>query len=328
MSEMTELLEKMEHASHSGGGHGGGHDDHGKKAPGKGVGVTMALLGVMLAFCAAMVGASRTELIRYTVEQSNQYSEFQAESTKFRVMEADFEILHALTPNKAELKKFEDKLAAVHNKSGKGDDEDTAEIKETINVATHELADVLTPDQEDEDRLQKIAKKYKHDMIEAKEDAEAYDLAIDTYHEAAEGYEHAQLCAEIGIVIASVALLMASRLAWYVSLVIGLAGGGFIGKTAYETHHHLSAAEEKIRKAKSDTAAIQADDEDGDEKGEKKKEEGKPEEHGKAEEKGKPEEKKADGKPEQKKADEKAAPGKEPAKGEEKKNPLDVAPMH
>jgi len=312
MSEMSEMLEKMEHAGHSG-GHGHG-DDHGKKGPGKGVGVTMALLGVMLAFCAAMVGASRTELIRFTVEQSNEYAEFQAESTKFRVMEADFEILHALTPNKAELKKFEEKLAAVHNKSGKGDDEDTAEIKETISVATHELADVLTPDKEDEDRLDKIAKKYKHDMIEAKEDAEAYDLAIDTYHEAAEGYEHAQLCAEIGIVIASIALLMSSRIAWFVSLAIGLTGAGFIGKTAYETHQHLGVAEEKIRKAKSDTAAMQKDDEEEDDgKGEKK--EGKPEEHGKAEEKkdGKPEEKKTEGKPEEKKADDKGG------KPEEKK---------
>lgn len=323
MSEMSEMLEKMEHAGHSG-GHGHG-DDHGKKGPGKGVGVTMALLGVMLAFCAAMVGASRTELIRFTVEQSNEYAEFQAESTKFRVMEADFEILHALTPNKAELKKFEDKLAAVHGKSGKGDDEDTAEIKETISVATHELADVLTPDKEDEDRLEKIAKKYKHDMIEAKEDAEAYDLAIETYHEAAEGYEHAQLCAEIGIVIASIALLMSSRVAWFISLAIGVAGAGFIGKTAFDTHQHLGVAEEKIRKAKSDTAAMQKDDEEDDEKGEKK--EGKPEEHGKAEEKkteGKAEEKKTEGKPEEKKADEKAAPapsGKEAPKPEEKKAP-------
>ncbi len=325
MSEMSEMLEKMEHAGHSG-GHGHG-DDHGKKGPGKGVGVTMAMLGVMLAFCAAMVGASRTELIRYTVEQSNEYAEFQAESTKYRVMEADFEILHALTPNKAELKKFEEKLASVHSKSGKGDDEDTAEIKETISVATHELAEVLTPDKEDEDRLERIAKKYKHDMIEAKEDAEAYDLAIETYHEAAEGYEHAQLCAEIGIVIASVALLMASRLAWYVSLVVGLAGGGFIAKTALETHQHLSVAEEKIKKAKADTAAIQKDDEEDDDKktegkpAEHGKAEGKPEEHGKTE--GKPEEKKTEGKPEEKKAEEKApAPS---AKPEEKKAP---APEH
>src|SRR5262245_44352097 len=101
MSEATELLEKMEEA----GGHGhGGHGGH--AGPGKMIGITMAILGVMLAFCAAMVGSERTELIKSTVEQSNKWGVYQAEATKYRVMEADFEMLHALTPNKAEVKKF------------------------------------------------------------------------------------------------------------------------------------------------------------------------------------------------------------------------------
>src|SRR5262245_56092256 len=89
MSGAHEMLEKMEHAGHAGhaeGGHGG---------PGKMIGITMALLGVMLAFCAAMVGSARTELIRATVEQANLWSIYQAESTKYRVMEADYEMLHA-----------------------------------------------------------------------------------------------------------------------------------------------------------------------------------------------------------------------------------------
>ena len=120
----------------TGGGHGG---------PGKGIGITMALLGVMLAFCAAMVGSARTDLIKATVEQSNKWSIYQSESTKFRIMESDVEMLRALTPSKAELKKFEDRLATVKRPGGKSDDEDTTELKEAIHVATTELADVLTP---------------------------------------------------------------------------------------------------------------------------------------------------------------------------------------
>src|SRR3954462_8186201 len=115
----------MEHASHGGGKQGG---------PGKGVGITMAILGVMLAFCAAMVGSSRTDLIKATVEQSNKWGIYQAESTKFRVMEADYEMLHALTPSKAEIKKFEQKLSDIKRAGGKADDEDTAELKEAIHV--------------------------------------------------------------------------------------------------------------------------------------------------------------------------------------------------
>ncbi|MEO8800799.1 MAG: hypothetical protein ABI551_23110, partial [Polyangiaceae bacterium] len=64
MSGATELLEQMEHAGHaghSGHGHGGG-GGHDAGGPGKAIGITMALLGVMLAFCAAMVGSERTEL--------------------------------------------------------------------------------------------------------------------------------------------------------------------------------------------------------------------------------------------------------------------------
>ncbi len=273
MSGAHEMLEKMEEAGHAG---GGGHGHGASGGPGRMIGITMAILGVMLAFCAAMVGSARTELIKATIEQSNLWSIYQSESTKYRVMEADFEMLHALTPNKAEIKKFEEKLAGVKRAGGKADDEDTAEIKEAIHVATMELADVLTPDKEDEDRIQALGKKYKHDMVEAKEDAEAYDEAIDAHHEASEWYERAQLCAEIGIVIASIALLMSSRGVWAVSVVIGLAGGAIVGYTFTHTHKVLKEAEKKIEEAKKRTAEIEKDDEDdGDEKpGEKKDEHG------------------------------------------------------
>src|SRR5262245_15526179 len=162
MSEATELLEKMEEAAgHGHGEHGGGH------GPGKMIGITMAMLGVMLAFCAAMVGSERTELIKATVEQSNKWGVYQAEATKARVMEADYEMIHALTPNKGEVKKFEEKLSSVKRAGGKADDEDTAELKDAIHVATIELADVLTPDPDDEARIAGLGKKYKHDMAEA-----------------------------------------------------------------------------------------------------------------------------------------------------------------
>ncbi len=268
-----EMLEKMEEAGHAG---SGGHGHGASGGPGRMIGITMAILGVMLAFCAAMVGSARTELIKTTIEQSNLWSIYQSESTKYRVMEADYEMLHALTPNKGELKKFEEKLANVKRAGGKADDEDTAEIKEAIHVATVELAEVLTPDKEDEERIHALGQKYKHDMVEAKEDAEAYDEAIDAHHEASEWYERAQLCAEIGIVIASIALLMSSRGVWVVSVIIGLTGGGIVGYTFTHTHKILKEAEKKIEEAKKRTAEIEKDDEDDEpaKPGEKKDEHG------------------------------------------------------
>jgi hypothetical protein len=254
------LHELVEHIEHAKGGHGGEHGGHG---PGKAIGITMAILGVMLAFCAAMVGAARTELIATMVEQSNKLSTYQAESMKFRVMEADVEMLHALTPTKAEVDKFESRLQSVKRVSGKSDDEDTTELKEAIALASKELADVLTPDPEDEAHLAGLAKRYQHDMKEAKEDAECYDDKIAAHFDAAEWYERAQLCAEIGIVIASVALLLSSRGVWYIALFFAVASAGIIVRTFVHTRGMLETAEHKIEEAQKKAAFVE-NDEDGD----------------------------------------------------------------
>jgi hypothetical protein len=260
MAQMHEVAEHIEHAKH---GHGhGAHDAHG---PGKGIGITMALLGVMLAFCAAMVGSARTELIATMVEQSNRYSTYQAESMKHRVMEADVEMLHAITPTKSEVDKFEARLKEVRRVSGKDDDEDTQELKSAIALASKELADVLTPDPEDEQHLKTLAKRYEHDAKEAREDAECYDDKIAAHFEAAEWYERAQLAAEIGIVVASVALLLGSRRIWYVALLFGFAGATIIARTATHTHGMLEHAEQKIAEAQKREAFIEKE-EDGERK--------------------------------------------------------------
>jgi hypothetical protein len=256
---LHELVEHIEHAKGGHGEHGGGHGG----GPGKAIGITMALLGVMLAFCAAMVGAARTELIATMVEQSNKLSVYQAESMKARVMEADVEMLHAITPTKAEVDKFEAKLMSVKRVSGKSDDEDTSELKGAIAVSAKELADVLTPDPEDEAHLNNLAKRYAHDTKEAKEDAECYDDKIAAHFDAAEWYERAQLGAEIGIVIASVALLLSSRGIWFISLFFAIGGAGIIVRTFVHTHGMLESAERKIEEAQKKEAYIEDDDGDG-----------------------------------------------------------------
>lgn len=255
------IHELAEHIEHAKGGHGHGGGEHG--GPSKAIGITMALLGVMLAFCAAMVGAARTELIATMVQQSTKFGIYQTETMKFRVMEADVEMLHAITPTKSEVDKFESRLMSVKRVSGKSDDEDTTELKGAIALASKELADVLTPDPEDEARLDGLAKRYQHDMKEAKEDAECYDEKIEAHFDAAEWYERAQLAAEIGIVVASVALLLGSRPVWYVSLLFALGGALVIGRTFVHTHGLLESAEKKIEEAQKRSAFIE-NDEDGD----------------------------------------------------------------
>jgi hypothetical protein len=272
MPDLHELTEHIEHAKGDGHGHSG--EKHGSS---KAIGITMAILGVMLAFCAAKVGAARTELIATMVEQSNRFGLYQTESMKLRVIEADLEMLHAITPSKAEMSKFEGQLKTVRRVSGKGDDEDTQELKAAIELATKELADVLTPDPEDETHFQALARRFAHDTAEAKEDAECYEDKIRTYSDASEWYERAQLCAEIGIVIASVALLLGSRMIWYAALVFGIGCAGIIGRTQMHTSAALDRAEKKIVEAQKRTEEIEQGE---GEHGEKQAPPGTPAPHG------------------------------------------------
>ncbi len=269
MPELHELVEHIEHAKGGhggegaghGGGHGGGHA--GGHATGRAIGISMAILGVMLAFCAARVGAARTELIATMVEQSNKWSLYQTETMKLRVIEADLEMLHAITPSKAEVAKFERELKEVKRVSGKADDEDTQELKGAIELSTKEIADVLSPDPEDEAHFKKLAARYDHDVKEAKEDAECYDDKIKAHFEAAEWYERAQLCAEIGIVVASVALLLSSRVIWAIALVFGIGCGGIIARTYVHTSSLIESAEKKIEEAQKRTEFLETEEDEG-----------------------------------------------------------------
>src|SRR5262249_9739484 len=118
-------------------------------------------------------------------------------------------------------------------------------------------ADVLSPDPEDEAHLKSIAKRYEHDMAEAKEDAECYEAKIRANFDAAEWYERAQLSAEIGIVVASVALLVGSRMIWYVALVFGIGCAGISGRTYLHTSAALEKAEHTIVEAQKRTEEIE-----------------------------------------------------------------------
>lgn len=254
-----ELAEKIEHMSHGHGGHGG-HESG--KASGKHIGITMAVLGVMLALCSAMVGGQRTELIATMVAQSNKWGLFQAETTKFRVIEADREMLKSISPKPDEIKKVEETLRTKRGPRGKVDDEDTAELKDLIASSTEDMADLLTPDPEEVGRFRKLSRQYERDMKDAKEDAEAYEGAIEAHQEAAEWYEWAQLAAEVGIVVASIALLLSNRAIWLASVALGIGCAGTLGFTFVRTRAAVEQAEAKIRAAAENVLKLESDDED------------------------------------------------------------------
>lgn len=180
--------EALEHAEHTGHAHGS-----------KQMGVTMAILAVLIAFCAAMVGSQRQELMTTLLDQSWAHSSWVAASVRSSMVGSDLQKLHG-QPGAA------------------------------TNPALPQLLH-LDSDYSTETKL-------------AKEWDDACEPLIDAHYDAAEGYEHAQLIAELALIIASVAILLNNRMAWIVSLVIGAVCVAFIGYTfisarsAIEENHH------------------------------------------------------------------------------------------
>ena len=206
MSEALDALEHAEHAAHADGGHG--HDSPGSKphGPGKLIGLTMALIGVLIAFCAALVGGERNELTRTMIEQTQAHSDYSSASTKFRLIMLELE---------------KQRGASVANPASGGDQP------------------VLR-------RFLRLYTDYSKERMYSKDWADSYSPLVQAHFEGAEGYEHAQLIAEIGIVLASLGVLLGSRTAWLLSIVLAVVCIVQLGRTNLHTRHEVVEASEKV----------------------------------------------------------------------------------
>ena len=242
--EAHELIEKSNeaHEHSSGGGHG-----HGNQS--KYIGMTMATLGVILALTSAMVGSARTSLIATMVKQTNASLEYQSLSNKYRLMQANLQQLHSLLPDPKEFKAADDEIQKLLTESNR--DAGRAQLAKIMTLQSKELLLTVTPTREDLLRFAEFMKQYNEQQHASREYTESFDGKIEAYAEAAEHYEWAQLCCEIGIVLASVALLLGSRFAWFASLVPAAAGIILIGLTFTGTQSALGKAEHKIAEAKA-----------------------------------------------------------------------------
>jgi hypothetical protein len=153
MASPYETLEKAEETTH---------------VRSKHIGLTMALIGVLIAFCAAMVGSQRNELTRTMIEQTQAHSDYSSASTKFRIVMIELERL-------------------------RGASSETA-------WNTAQLPGLK--------RFLRLYLDYSKERTFAKTWADSYQPEVDAHFGAAESYEKAQLIAEIGIVIASLGVLL------------------------------------------------------------------------------------------------------------------------
>lgn len=239
LPEFTEDMERVAHADHQHGASGG---------IGRSVGITMAILGVLLALSSALVGGQRTELIATMVEQANAGTKFQALSTKNRVLLAQLQQLHSLMPDAERYKKWDEESRKLQ---GQISSADLGRISRIIRFenAKNLGAEIPTKD----DLLQFVTRisALEKEQEAARAWTESFNPAIAAHTRAAEHYEWAQLASEIGIVIASIALLFSNRKAWFASVGLGAATVVIAGITFAATTTHLHSAEESIEESKA-----------------------------------------------------------------------------
>jgi hypothetical protein len=208
MSGAHAKLEHAEHAAHSG-GHGHGHDSGNNN---KLFGVTMALIGVLIAFCSLMVGSERNELTRAMIEQTQAHADYTAASTKYRLIMIEL-------------------------------------VKQKARVATAKDAPGSFSPVE---RFIQLAGDYAEERKLGRTWANSYKPVVDGHFDAAEGYELAQLIAEVGIVLASLAVLLASRPAWIFALFLSVICVAQLGRTYIHTTHEIERAMVKVHQAEDE----------------------------------------------------------------------------
>ena len=237
LNDMNELKEKMEHASHG---------EHGHSRFNVYVGVTIAMLGVLLALCSALGGSERTDLIATMVLQSNTSTRHQALSTKYRILLAQLQQLHALSPDADKFKKWDD---ASHKLSGEISSPDVAKLAQIIRLENAKNLNAEIPTQADLKHFSSVIKSLDKENTASKEWTESYDSAVEAHAKAVENFERAQLAAEIGIVLASIALLFVNRLAWFSAIGLGITAVLITLATYLTTASQLTVAEAKIEDA-------------------------------------------------------------------------------
>jgi hypothetical protein len=250
-----EIHEHIEHAGHGGGAQG--------KLP-QWIGITVAILGVLMALCSAQVGAARTELIATMVEENGAKTRYLSVANKYRTLQAQLQQLHAAMPDPEVLAKKNGQLktlmADVKNP-------DTVQGIRAAELQTEKILNTVTPTESDVLRFLSLLDRIREEAEAAREWSESYHDAVQAHANTSERFEIALLAAEIGIVIASVGLLLSRRVAfargaWGIAVVLGLLCLCIAGATKVINTRTLHDAEAKIQTSEHHYTSMNKDEED------------------------------------------------------------------
>lgn len=252
---MHDLHEHIEHA---------GHEGHATGRLPQFIGITIAILGVIMALCSAQVGAARTELIATMVEESAAKSRFTAVSNKYRNLQAQLQQLHAAMPDLAFRKKKNEELKALDAET---QSPDTKKSIKAAELNADKILDTVTPTEKDVMRFLALIDRTREENEAAKHWSESYRDAVKVHENTADRFELAMLAAEIGIVIASVGLLLAkqrmfARGAWGTGILLGVLSLSVAVGTKVTNDRALHGAEEKIHESEHHFTGMNKDEED------------------------------------------------------------------
>ena len=250
-----EISEQIEHA-----GHDSGH--HGKFA--QWIGITIAVLGVLMALCSAQVGEARTELIATMVKENGASMQYQTVSSKYRTLQAQLQQLHALMPDPKAMAETEAELKVLESQTK---NPDTAQGIKAVRLEAKKILNTVTPTRSDVLRFTRLIRRHQKEAEGAKEWAESYKDAIEVHEVTASRFERAQIAAEIGVIITSVGLLLSSHRrfalgAWITAIVLGVVTLSLAAGTYTVNHQKLHGAEEKIAASARHFAEMSTEKED------------------------------------------------------------------
>ena len=128
---------------------------------------------------------------------------------------------------------------------------DESKLAKIIRLENAENLNAEIPTRDDLLSFVALVKAVKQEQEAACEWVEAFRAAIQIHSRGAEQFEWAQLVSEIGIVIASLALLFNSRMAWYGALLLVVTALMILGTTYLRVSVRLHGAEKSIHDARA-----------------------------------------------------------------------------
>jgi len=194
--EPQELFEQAEHHKHEAdhGGHGGhvsaNAEEHSKKQFTMRAAITASVLAVLAALASLLSGHAANEAILKQTEASDKWAYFQAKSTKSHIFEGNKYVVRAFAEMQGKL--------------------DAPSVKTAI------------------EEFEKKVKDYDKDKEKIKEEAEQIEHASTVEFSKHHNLALAVACFQIGIVLASVSILVHSRYLYTGSILAGVVGVAFV----------------------------------------------------------------------------------------------------